>query len=390
MDTVVIVLKQEDYQITRPDLFKPKYHPLNPSSYEERATFLSDYKGLMKYSQNASPDSRKKGYVYPNLTLFERVRGITYSRDLHIAISLPKLLHGHSFDNVYTEQLGEICSRLVQRLRNMGIETTEPALRKGVINTIHYAMNILFPSMEHAVMFLSRMSLVSIGGWFEKHLRDYSNNGHAVRFHSSIFQIVFYLKYSDLFEPKSRSVDRRRTLQEETIAKKLREKGQIPPVIRMEVRFNGIRSVASHLDTVLAVKQPRWTLQEAFDTQICTKVLKYYWQQIVGDMLNYSLMCDFSDADVCRLVQEKYKTGDISEILDGMGMFYMLRALGLKDLREFISLRQSRPTWYRKRRQIASFIKQYAKANPELINVVDKALNEDSQQLTIDLQDNAE
>lgn len=388
MDTTVIVLKQDDYQITRPDLFNPKYRPFNPSSYEERIAFNSSYKGQRKYIQNASPESRKKGYVYPNLSLYERMRGSVYSRDLHISISLPKLLHGHSFDNVYTEQLDEICSRLVQRLRIMGIETTELALQSGVINTMHYAINIQFPSMEHAVMFLSRMSLVSIGGWFEKNIRTYSNNGNAVRFHSSIFQIVFYLKYNDLLDPKSRSVDRRRTLQEEIIAKKLREKGQIPPVVRMEIRFNGIRSVASHLGTVLAVKQQRWTLQEAFNTQISIKVLKYYWTQIVGDMLNYSLMCSFSDEDICRLVQDKYKAGDISEVLDGMGMFYMLRALGLKDLREFILLRQSRPTWYRKRRQIASFIKQYAKANPELINVVDNALNEDSHQLQIGLQDN--
>ena len=75
MDTVVIVLKQEDYQINRPDLFNPRYQPINPSSYEERITFLKSYKGQKKYFQNPSPELRKKGSVYPNLSLYERVRG---------------------------------------------------------------------------------------------------------------------------------------------------------------------------------------------------------------------------------------------------------------------------------------------------------------------------
>ncbi len=75
MDTTVIVLKQEDYQINRPDLFNPKYHPLNPNSYEERVAFNSSYKGQRKYVQNPSLESRKKGRVYPNLSLYERVRG---------------------------------------------------------------------------------------------------------------------------------------------------------------------------------------------------------------------------------------------------------------------------------------------------------------------------
>src|SRR3989338_4988543 len=155
----------------------------------------------------------------------------------------------------------------------MGIQTTKDALRNA-------AINILFYSMQQALMFLSRMSLVSIGGWFEKNIRTYSNNGNAVRFHSNIFQIVFYLKYNALLEPHSRSIDRKRTLQEEAIAKKLKDKGQIPPVVRLEIRLNGIRSASSHLEKVMGIKQPRWTLQEAFNTKISTKVLKYYWQQI--------------------------------------------------------------------------------------------------------------
>jgi hypothetical protein len=171
MDTVVIILKQEDYLITRPDQFNPRLVPINGTSFDQRISFLKNYKGVKKYVQNPLPEMRKGGLVYPNLSMYERVRGQVYSCDLHVSISLSKLLYGHSFDNVYTEQLDEVCMLLSKRLAYMGVETKPATLKQATVNTMHYSLNVVFPSEEHTRIFLDRMNKASIGGWFENNMQ---------------------------------------------------------------------------------------------------------------------------------------------------------------------------------------------------------------------------
>lgn len=384
MDTVVFIIPQEDYKIIDPSRFKERFEPLNYHNFQARKEFASKYKCVKTYRQNPSVEERRKGIVYPNLTIYERLRGSSYTCDLHVSVSLSKLLYGHSFKDVYTEQMNKVTLILVKRLYDMGVLVKTEDILKAAVNTMHYSSNITFPSEHHARMFLDRLNNVSIGNWFEKNERHYSNDGHAVRFHSNIFQIVFYLKYYDLNLPKSRCVDRRRTLQEEEIAKKLKDKNQIPPLVRLEIRFAGKRSLTTHLDRVIGEKKSTWTFQELFSTNLSRKVLLYYWNKIISDPINRNLLCTLSDYDTCQIVLQKFKGRKVDKVLSGLGIFYLLHSLGVKDVRELMILRKSRASWYRERRNIVTFINRYVKSNTELIDIVTKALVNDTVQLEIE------
>jgi len=383
MDTIVLVLQKEQYEVTDSTRFKDNFEPLNSLDYYNRDSFIKKHKGVRKYVQNAPILFRKEGLVHPQLTIYERLRGSNYSCDLHIRVSLSKLLYGHSFLDLYTDQLNIVRDLLVARLKDMAVIVSKEALQQAQVNTMHYSVNLDFPSEQHCRMFLDRLNKVSIGNWLEKNTRAYSNDGHAVRFHSSIFQIVFYLKYYDLFETKSRRIDRHVTMQEEQVAKKIKESGVIPPVVRFEIRFAGKRSVTKHLNTILALEKKVWLFNEVFSSAYSRKVLLYYWNKILDDPINHNLLCGFSAQDVCRLALDKYKQGKLQTVFAGLGIFYLLHSLGLKDTRELVQSRQSCATWYRERRKIATFVHRYVKENTELIDIVTKALKNTEKQLKL-------
>ena len=383
MDTIVIVLNRSQYKVADITKFKPHFKPINAMDTNQRIQFANEYKCQRSYKQNPSVELRRNGTIYPFLTIYERLRRIDHQCDLHISVSLPKLLYGHSFQNVYKDNAEQILGTLVKRLADMGIATTKTNLRNGHINTVHFAENILMPTEQHLRMFLSRMSQADIGAWFEKNDRHYSNDGHAVRFHSDIFQIVFYMKYYDLFLAKSRSIDKKRSKQEVDIAIKLKTENRIPPVLRMEVRFAGVRSVTSHFEAVLGINKKRWLFADVLDQNLGLKFLVYYFNKIKEDELNFSLLSTFSNEDICRIVLEKYKEIDFSLVTEALGMFFLLHTLGVKDLREFVKLRKSHATWYRKRRKLVEFIHRYVKPNSEIIDIVLKGLKADSKQLKL-------
>lgn len=193
------------------------------------------------------------------------------------------------------------------------------------------------------------------------------------------------MKYYDLFEAKNRCIDRKRTLQEQQIAEKLKASDSIPPVIRLEIRMAGKRSVSSHLNTVTGIKQASWRFQEVFSTELSKQFLLYYWRKILSDQLNYNLLSSFSEHDICQLVLHKNKGNKLEHILSALGMFYLLHILGVKDLKSLVILRKSRASWYRDRRRIVTFINRYVKANTELIDIVTKALQQDNDQLDLNL-----
>jgi len=385
MDTFVLVFQKGNYVITDPKRFKDYFYPINPNDKDQRIRFLQEQRGSRKYTQNPSLLYRNKGLVYPNLTIWERIRREKHICDLHASISIAKLLFGHSFGDVGNERKNESVDLLVNRLADMGIEVKKVNICNSWAQTIHYSTNIMFLSEEEARMFLERMYKCSLGEWFENNDKTFSNNGHAVRFHTDTFEIVFYLKYYDVLEKKNRSLDRHKTLQKQEIAEKAKKSGKIPPLVRMEIRMNGFRSIKTHFRAVFGIEKDRWTFDEVFDYIKNRKVLLYYWNKIIEKPENTIILSDWSNRDICLNVKEKYNNEKIKTIAEGMGLFYMLNSLGVKDLKAFVELRHNRQAWYRKRRMIASFAKQFTVPNKSLITTITRTLEKKSAQLHLPL-----
>lgn len=385
MDTVSITFTQRDYVLTDPRRFTPYFSPFDPYNTDERIRFLQEYKGHKRYTQNPSPEYRKQGTVYPNLRIDESFKRGIYRCDLKVSISFPKMLWGHSFEEVTDGHFSIGIDLLTQRLKDMGVIVTKNAAIQALGQTVNYCANILFSSEAEARMFLGRMSKASLGEWFENNARTYSNDGNAVRFRTDTFEIVFYLKYYDVLEKENRAVSPRTTPQEKEAVKRLLSEDKLPPVVRMEVRCNGSRSIRTHLRATLGIDKQSWTFQELFNTGNSRRVLLYYWRKIIDDPLNHVVLTSVIDEDICLSVLGKYKEEKLRHIVEAMGLFYFLKSLGVKGTREVVVLKHSRKIWYDKRKKIISFAKSFTKPDEALINIVTKVLENKPRQLGLPL-----
>lgn len=385
MDSVVLSIAEGQYKVTDYKRFTPYFEPFDQNNTNERIRFLQEHRGLKKYTQNPLASYRDAGIVYPNLRIDERMRNYAYTCDLKVSFSCPKLIWGHSFEEVMDSHFGQIIEVLKVKLADMGIEVSEVVLRNAIVQTLHYCSNILFPSLEEAQMFLNRLSRVSLKAWFENNTKTFSNDGHAVRFHTDIFEIVFYLKYYDVLEKGNRSVGRKTTLQEKETAKRLLKEGKIPPIVRMEIRFNGTRSIRNHLKAALGIDKQYWTFQEVFDSLQSRKTQKYYWDQILSNPINKAYLCTTSDEDICRKVLDKYKGVTTKDISEALGLFYFVKNLGVKGTKEIIILRQNRKAWYDKRKKIINFAKRFVNQDENLLKIVTSVLENKPIQLGLPL-----
>ena len=388
-DTVVLQYLLGTYRIKNPTRFKPYFSPIDPTNTDQRTRFLREYRGNRKYTLNPSKLYRDQGTVYPNLTIIERIDQRTgiYSCSLDVSISLPKLLWAHSFQETKDDDFSDTVFFIIKRLFELEISVTDQATKNSTIKTLHYCCNFLFPSMEEARIFLDRLSKCLLTKWFENNTKTFSNDGIAIRFHTNVFEIVFYLKYYDVLEKNDRSMDRHKTLQEKEIARQALKKNKIPPLIRMELRFNGVRSVRSHLKAALDIDKPRWTLEEVFSSLKSRKILAYYWDKIISDPLNKAYLSTTSDEDVCRRVHGKFKGEKIRLRSEALGLFYQLKNLGTKGLRNLIELEKKRKYWIDKRRKLIDFLNKFVKQDESLINFVTEVLENKPTQLKLPFVD---
>lgn len=375
MDTFVHSISRQNYEINNMARFKPIFCPIESSSLFAKQRFMDQYSGYRKFIQNAPASFREVGIVYPNISIHERLRMGNYSCNLHVSHSIPKILWGNSYKDPANKDKETVLDLLVVRLKDMSVTLSKDTLRYSMLQTLHYSKNILFPTLEEARIFLKRMSNASLGKWYENNVKTYSFDGRSVRFHTSIFEIIFYLKYADVMQKGSRSIDRQKTLQEIQIAKEFQKSGKIPPVIRMEIRFTGTRSISSHMKVATGIDKQYWTFDEAFDTELSNKVLKYYWEQIINDRLNYYVLCKSTDEDLCRRVQEELKGEKSKNVDEAMGLYFRLKTLGVKGLKDDIATRHSHPTYKRKMDMMINFVERFVKQDDKLIKVVSDSLD---------------
>lgn len=369
IDTITLSLPKGTYEILGTDDFKPSFAPIDNLDDHQVSEFMRIYKGGKEYNHLLDLSSRQRGKVYPNLTIFEFYKKYKdeYFCELKITFSCPKLLRGQSFDEVKNEDFTKIINILSYRLKDIDVIVSPSTLRSATVTRIDFCKNYKFPSMSHARVFLDRLRKCM----FPKLATDltrFANNGKAVRFHSDLFEVIFYLKYYDLLEPLKRAVDRRRTRQERTKAKGMQKSGEIPPVVRMETRFIGKTSVNSHIYSALGVMKDKWTFQEIFKEAYSSKTRKYYWDKITSDPRNFAILTQPSNQDVCRKVIEEFKENRPKGIFEGLGLFYVIKTLGVPELKSIFMEQWDQDTWFAKKSVIAEFATNYITPKTTLID----------------------
>lgn len=208
----------------------------------------SQSKGFTKRIYNPDKEQLRKFAYLPRVTEIDAVRKGGYSTFIKVEFSIPKMLYGNNFDEVEESDFGEICWKLKASLRNMGIYVSNiKDITDAQVSTIHYSKNIVLTDYSTPYSILKEVAKVNVNKLLDFNQSDFRNEGHAVKFHSNDFEVIFYDKLKDLQQAKIS--DKRAIEQDNQIQLHLFDSIEMKKpfeVLRLEIRLGNRKKIKSY------------------------------------------------------------------------------------------------------------------------------------------------
>ena len=338
IDTVVLILSNDMYDIDEPDKFVPSAR-----------WALKENPGYVFGIQSKQNPTRKElisGIYKPRLTLFNRIN-LVGKREilLKVELSLPKLLFGNNFNELQLKDFKLVLNKLVLVLETMGIKTTEQNISKAPISAIHYSKNIQLTDGSIPYHFINKIKEANIKLSLDVNQTDYRNDGHSYRWHCNSYEVVFYDKIKDLEKAKQsskRSLEKDSALQLSLFdAFKKRNKLEI---LRMEVRLNKRQKIKQLLKT-LNIKSDL-SLKSLFKPAISKKILLHYIDELESKR---SVLLDYKPSNDKTLLSALIINNpehSPKQILQMFGLKKSLESFNARELRTIFS-KQNQRSWHR-------------------------------------------
>jgi hypothetical protein len=343
IDTVVLTLKNKEFTITRPELFTPN------------AQFILNNKsqGLIA-KQNPSKKELKHGIYKPHLSLCNRLNNLKlYEPMLKIELSLPKLFFGNNFHELRYKDLKTLTNRLIDALKNMGVDVELSALTKASVSSIHYSKNFVFNDGTITYHYINKLKQINLKSSLDVNQTDYRNEGHSFKWHCNSYEIIFYDKLKDLEKAKQsdkRAIEKDNAIQLNIFgtlpsslnnqfskngkAKKLRwtsrQRNKLE-ILRMEVRLNQRKKIRQ-LFNKLNIKADL-TFKKLYKPAISKKILLHYLDEIESkgsDLINLKTETDKELLSTLIINNPKLKPKSI------------IQAFGFKKALAFVNIREIR------------------------------------------------
>src|SRR3989339_15194 len=304
IDTIVLTLSKDMYQITHPEMFTPSAHWI---------MLNKPIAGIIS-KQNPTKKELKAGIYKPHLTISHRFNAaLVYEPMLKIELSLPKLLFGNNFNELQYKDFDAVANKLMTVLQDMDVIISLDALIYAPVSTVHYAKNIPFTDGSIPFHYINKIKESNVKLSLDVNQTDYRNDGHCYKWHCNSYEVVFYDKLKDLQAAKKsskRALEKDSELQFtmlETINQALLKKSfplrlAASPrqdaqtrkinkleVLRMEVRLNK-RAKMKQLFKKLDIKTDL-TFKKLFKPAISKKVLLHYLDELENnrsDLLNFT------------------------------------------------------------------------------------------------------
>lgn len=337
IDTVSIILERPSFLINKPQRFNPSAENIMFEPYYK----LSNRNYLRSVNNPTKDDKKRHGYL-PRLTLFMRNKPNGFFVQLKIEFSAPKLLFGNNFDELEDNDFDRLIYKLKDQLLIMGVVTTIDALKNAKVSSIHYSKNIILDKHLNSAMILSELNKVNISKRLDLSTTDFRNGGHALRYHTNSYQIVFYDKIKDLEKAKvsdKRAIERDNDMQLD-LFKKYKETNN-PDVIRMEIRLGNKRTIENILKKTGI--NSGITSNNLFNSTISKKILLYHFDAIFDEwFIGVDKQIKPEDYFIQINKAANYKN---SKILQLIGAIYIIESIGSKGLRNLLD-NQSDRSWY--------------------------------------------
>jgi len=339
IDTIVLTLTPNMYQISEPHKFTPSAHWALLNDARTRYSTI-------KSKQNATKRELLNGIYKPHLTLAYH-RGIqgTVELLLKIELSLPKLLYGNNFNELRYKDFTALIHKLASTLATMGITTTPETLAQAPVLTIHYSKNIPLTDGSTPYHYINKIKEANVRLSLDTNQTDYRNEGHSYKWHCNSYEVVFYDKIKDLEKAKQsnkRAIEKDSELQQHLFdAFKKRNKLEF---LRMEVRLNKRKKIKQLLGA-LAIKTDL-TFKKLFKPAIAKKVLLHYLSELERNR-SPLLNCKITD-DKTFLAQLAFNNPSITprQSMMILGFKRALEAAPLRELKTMIG-KDKQQSWYR-------------------------------------------
>lgn len=348
IDTIVLLLTQDLFEITNPDLFTPSARwILNDKNYELRG---------ISSKQNPTKKELAQGIYKPRLSLLQHPTPLSTPKTLlKIELSLPKLLFGNNFEELTQKQFPDLVQKLCTTLHTMGITTDFETLTNADVSGIHFSKNIPLTDGSIPYHYISKIEQANIKLSLDINQTDYRNTGHSYKWHSNAYEVVFYDKIRDLEQAKKsdkRSMEKDNTIQlhlydayfaEASKARPLHNKKMFE-VLRMEARLNNRRKIQQVLKKLNIKAQ--LTFKGLFKTNIARKVLLHYLDEI--ERARPPLLDFKANNTKSLLVTLIFNNPNLSprQILQLYGLKLALDHISLRELRTMFGAYNKR-SWYR-------------------------------------------
>jgi len=341
IDTVILLISQEDFKILDYEVFCPS----------ARGIFEPPYYKLSKGSFNCIQYPTKQdlitGNYKPRLTLSKRLVCGGYSIALKIEFSAPKLLFGNNFEELENNNFEAVILKLHQKLEEMGILIDVEKLKFAQVTGVHFGKNIILKNATSSLV-INTIKKLDISRRLDSGDTDYRNEGQAIRYHTNSYELTFYDKMKDLEQAKI--TEKRATEKDNLIQLELFTKEEIlkNEVLRMEVRLNTKKKLREiFIKNNYNLKNP--TFHSIFNVELSRLILNYFWQEYIVPSLNIVLLAKESP----DVLYHKAKSIDITEnkTLQIVGALQLINDCGCRRLKSFLSA----PVFYRLKQDIERF-----------------------------------
>lgn len=350
LDTIVLTLDRHEFEVLDPDRFSPSARGLlMPPFY--RLGGRANFSCVL----NPTKDDLSTGRYVPRLTLTKRIRRGGFAVQLRVEFSAPKLLFGNNFDELTARDFERVLDALHRSLARLGIRVSSDTLRGAGVSAIHYSKNMALTDHTSCSMVMGELNRIDLNRRLDLSRTDYRNEGHAIRYHASSFEVTFYDKLKDL--KKARISEKRAIESEYGSQMHLFDNIDLLPrdfeILRMEVRLNTRAKIVKLVREIEPGTEP--TFAALFNEGIAKGVLMHFWKAVQAQMPLIEGAGSRRPEDLLAgLAANAAAEIRPGALLQQLGCVLLVRSVGMRGASVAISRHCSPRTWQRYKRQLKS------------------------------------
>jgi len=342
IDTIALTLPEGSFTILNHDRFSPNTENLFRPPFI-KVTGRAPFKAV---NNPTKQDREKHGYL-PRITLYKAVRTGGFPIFLIVEFSIPKLLYGNNFDEVDESDFGEVCWKLKKSLLIMGVEIKESdIISEAQVSTIHYSKNIILTDYSIPYSYTKEISKINVNHLQDINQTDYRNEGHAFKYRSNDFEVIFYDKLIDLMRAK---ISEKRAIEPDNYGQlnlldELKRKDPFE-VLRMEVRIGSRRKLKQILQKHSLTHVER-NFKELFSREISQKILLSNLNDIETAYPKVLRSDTETISEFMTNIQVNNPDLKFKAVLEFTGAYAVLKEYGVREFRK-LTQRHKNHNWYR-------------------------------------------